>query len=188
MTKRFPARHAVSLACDFRRKPIRTIETRCPSGHCRTACAGRVDGRRNLGLRRERSLRRNRDSRREPTFAGRRTIRPSSSIPTSTASRTITASMPTIPSPRPSRFYYTNSEGELTIGTATPDPDGKTLHPRVRHHASGWQDRAHPLHGRARRKRCLLVHRLHAEGWRVGAGVQDSLRAEVSQFCAAILV
>ncbi len=25
-------------------------------------------------------------------------------------------------------FYYTNSEGELTIGTATPDPDGKTLH------------------------------------------------------------
>jgi len=25
-------------------------------------------------------------------------------------------------------FYYTNSEGELTIGTATPDPDGKTMH------------------------------------------------------------
>ena len=25
-------------------------------------------------------------------------------------------------------FYYTNSEGELTIGTATPDPDGKTVH------------------------------------------------------------
>lgn len=25
-------------------------------------------------------------------------------------------------------FYYTNSEGELTIGTAIPDPDGKTLH------------------------------------------------------------
>jgi len=25
-------------------------------------------------------------------------------------------------------FYYTNSEGELTIGSATPDPDGKTLH------------------------------------------------------------
>ncbi len=25
-------------------------------------------------------------------------------------------------------FYYTNSEGELTIGTATPDSDGKTLH------------------------------------------------------------
>ena len=24
-------------------------------------------------------------------------------------------------------FYYTNSAGELTIGTATPDPDGKTL-------------------------------------------------------------
>lgn len=24
-------------------------------------------------------------------------------------------------------FYYTNSEGELTIGTATPDPDGKTV-------------------------------------------------------------
>jgi hypothetical protein len=24
-------------------------------------------------------------------------------------------------------FYYTNSEGELTIGTATPDPDGKTI-------------------------------------------------------------
>ena len=24
-------------------------------------------------------------------------------------------------------FYYTNSEGELTVGTATPDPDGKTL-------------------------------------------------------------
>ncbi len=24
-------------------------------------------------------------------------------------------------------FYYTNSEGELTIGTATPDPDGKTF-------------------------------------------------------------
>ena len=24
-------------------------------------------------------------------------------------------------------FYYTNSNGELTIGTATPDPDGKTL-------------------------------------------------------------
>ena len=25
-------------------------------------------------------------------------------------------------------FYYTNSEGELTIGTASPDPDGKVLH------------------------------------------------------------
>ena len=25
-------------------------------------------------------------------------------------------------------FYYTNSEGQLTIGTATPDADGKTLH------------------------------------------------------------
>jgi hypothetical protein len=25
-------------------------------------------------------------------------------------------------------FYYTNFEGELTIGTATPDPDGKTIH------------------------------------------------------------
>lgn len=25
-------------------------------------------------------------------------------------------------------FYYTNSEGELTIGTAMPDGDGKTLH------------------------------------------------------------
>ena len=25
-------------------------------------------------------------------------------------------------------FYYTNSEGELTIGTATPDAGGKTLH------------------------------------------------------------
>jgi hypothetical protein len=25
-------------------------------------------------------------------------------------------------------FYYTNSEGELTIGTATLDSDGKTLH------------------------------------------------------------
>jgi len=25
-------------------------------------------------------------------------------------------------------FYYTSSEGELTVGTATPDPDGKTLH------------------------------------------------------------
>jgi hypothetical protein len=25
-------------------------------------------------------------------------------------------------------FYYTNSEGELTIGTATPDGDGKTIH------------------------------------------------------------
>jgi len=24
-------------------------------------------------------------------------------------------------------FYYTNSEGEMTIGTATPDADGKTL-------------------------------------------------------------
>jgi hypothetical protein len=24
-------------------------------------------------------------------------------------------------------FYYTNSEGELTIGTATPDADGKTV-------------------------------------------------------------
>ncbi len=24
-------------------------------------------------------------------------------------------------------FYYTNSAGEMTIGTATPDPDGKTL-------------------------------------------------------------
>jgi hypothetical protein len=24
-------------------------------------------------------------------------------------------------------FYYTTSHGELTIGTATPDPDGKTL-------------------------------------------------------------
>ncbi len=24
-------------------------------------------------------------------------------------------------------FYYTNSNGEMTIGTATPDPDGKTL-------------------------------------------------------------
>jgi hypothetical protein len=25
-------------------------------------------------------------------------------------------------------FYYTNSEGELTIGTVTPDSDGKTFH------------------------------------------------------------
>jgi hypothetical protein len=25
-------------------------------------------------------------------------------------------------------FYYTSAEGELTIGTATADPDGKTLH------------------------------------------------------------
>jgi len=25
-------------------------------------------------------------------------------------------------------FYYTSSEGEMTIGTAAPDPDGKTLH------------------------------------------------------------
>ncbi len=25
-------------------------------------------------------------------------------------------------------FYYTSSEGELTIGTSTPDSDGKTLH------------------------------------------------------------
>jgi hypothetical protein len=25
-------------------------------------------------------------------------------------------------------FYYSNSEGQLTIGTATPDPDGQTLH------------------------------------------------------------
>jgi hypothetical protein len=24
-------------------------------------------------------------------------------------------------------FYYTSSDGQLTIGTATPDPDGKTL-------------------------------------------------------------
>ena len=24
-------------------------------------------------------------------------------------------------------FYYTNSEGQLTIGTSVPDPDGKTL-------------------------------------------------------------
>ena len=24
-------------------------------------------------------------------------------------------------------FYYTNSEGQLTIGTSTPDPEGKTL-------------------------------------------------------------
>ena len=24
-------------------------------------------------------------------------------------------------------FYYTSSQGDLTIGTATPDPDGKTL-------------------------------------------------------------
>ena len=24
-------------------------------------------------------------------------------------------------------FYYTNSEGQLTIGTSTPDPDGKTI-------------------------------------------------------------
>lgn len=25
-------------------------------------------------------------------------------------------------------FYYTNSQGELTVGTVTPDPDGKTFH------------------------------------------------------------
>ena len=25
-------------------------------------------------------------------------------------------------------FYYTSGEGQLTIGTATPDPDGKTQH------------------------------------------------------------
>ncbi len=25
-------------------------------------------------------------------------------------------------------FYYTNSEGQLSIGTATPDADGKTVH------------------------------------------------------------
>jgi hypothetical protein len=26
------------------------------------------------------------------------------------------------------RFYYTSEEGQLTVGTATPDLDGKTLH------------------------------------------------------------
>ena len=26
------------------------------------------------------------------------------------------------------KFYYTSEEGQLTIGTATPDADGKTLH------------------------------------------------------------
>lgn len=26
------------------------------------------------------------------------------------------------------RFYYTSDEGQLTVGTATPDLDGKTLH------------------------------------------------------------
>ena len=32
------------------------------------------------------------------------------------------------PSTKKIDFYYTNSEGELTIGTVTPDSDGKTFH------------------------------------------------------------
>ena len=81
-------------------------------------------------------------------------------------------------------FYYTNSEGELTIGTATPDPDGKTLHQEFDIMHPNGKHGPHPLNPGARRQRRLLVHRLHAEGRRVGAGVQDSLRAEVSRFSA----
>jgi len=32
------------------------------------------------------------------------------------------------PATRKIEFYYTNSEGELTIGSVTPDADGKTFH------------------------------------------------------------
>jgi Protein of unknown function (DUF1579) len=32
------------------------------------------------------------------------------------------------PSTKSVGFYYTSSEGELTIGTSTADPDGKTIH------------------------------------------------------------
>jgi hypothetical protein len=32
------------------------------------------------------------------------------------------------PAKKTINFYYTSEEGQLTIGTATPDPDGTTLH------------------------------------------------------------
>ena len=32
------------------------------------------------------------------------------------------------PAKKTINFYYTSAEGQLTIGTATPDADGKTLH------------------------------------------------------------
>ncbi len=32
------------------------------------------------------------------------------------------------PATKSVNFYYTSSEGELTIGTSTVDPDGKTIH------------------------------------------------------------
>ncbi len=39
------------------------------------------------------------------------------------------------------RFYYTADNGDLTIGTTTPDPDGKTLHQEFDiMHASGTTD------------------------------------------------
>ncbi len=72
-------------------------------------------------------------------------------------------------------FYYTNSNGEMTIGTESPDPRWQNSPPGVRHPARQWQDRARSLHGRARRKRRLLVHRLHAEGRSLDAGIQNSL-------------
>jgi hypothetical protein len=64
-------------------------------------------------------------------------------------------------------FFYTSSEGDLTVGTVVPQPDGKTLQQNFDlTDAKGWRQR-------------LLVHCLLAEKWRVVARVQDSLRAEV---------
>ena len=76
-------------------------------------------------------------------------------------------------------FYYTNSEGELTIGTATPDADGKTLHQEFDIMQPDGKTGTYAPRSAGRQRR-LLVQRLRAEGRRVGAGIQDSVRAEVS--------
>jgi len=51
-------------------------------------------------------------------------------------------------------FFYTSVSGQLTIGTSTPDADGKTVHQEF-DDATRRQDPAHKVHAWARRRRRL---------------------------------
>ena len=85
-------------------------------------------------------------------------------------------------------FYYTNSEGELTIGTATPDPDGKTLlHEFDIMHPNGKTGHVRST-VRARRKRRLLVHASSCRRMASGHRCSRFATSGSEQFCAAILL
>ena len=181
MTKRFNARHAVSLACCFRRQadsPKSKPAAPAPAAEPLAPVAWMVGGTWVSDVKdpSDGTV----DSRREPYSLG---AEPSGHrVQYRLQRQAALQRFLCLQSRRQDHlFYYTNSEGEMTIGTATPDPDGKTLHQEFDiMHPDGKTGHIRST-CRARRKRRLLVHRLHAEGWRVGTGIQDSLRAEVSQ-------